>query len=86
MIAYLALFSGLTIHQAAATSLLSFLFTGVLGTWAYQQRGSIDWRITLPVCAAAVAAAVLGACVAALVDPRPSDPDLHRRLLRAWLE
>ena len=71
MIAYLALFSSLTIHQAAATSLLSFLFTGVLGTWAYQQRGTIDWRITLPVCLAAVAAAFLGACVAALVDPRP---------------
>ena len=51
MVSYLALFAGLTIHQAAATSLFTFLFTGILGTWLYQRRGSIDWRITIPVCA-----------------------------------
>ena len=54
MVSYLALFAGLTIHQAAATSLFTFLFTGILGTWLYQRRGSIDWRISLPVCAAAI--------------------------------
>lgn len=71
MVSYLALFSGLAIHQAAATSLLSFLFMGIWGTWAYQRRGSIDWRIATPVCAAAVAAAFLGAAAAALVEPAP---------------
>ena len=71
MVSYLALFAGLTIHQAAATSLFTFLFTGILGTWLYQRRGSIDWRISLPVCAAALVFGFLGAAVAAAIDPRP---------------
>jgi len=71
MVSYLALFAGLTIHQAAATSLFSFLFTGILGTWLYQRRGSIDWRISLPVCAAALVCGFLGAALAAVVDARP---------------
>jgi uncharacterized protein len=71
MVSFLALLGGLSIHQAAATSLFSFLFTGILGTWLYQRRGSIDWRITLPVCAAAAVFGFCGAAVAAIVDPRP---------------
>ena len=71
LVAYLALFGGLTIHQAAATSLFTFLFTGILGTWLYQRRGSIDWRISLPVCAAALVCGFLGAAFAALIDARP---------------
>lgn len=71
MVSFLALFGGLTIHEAAATSLFSFLFTGIVGTWLYQRRGSIDWSITLPVCAAALLFGFFGASVAALVDPRP---------------
>ncbi len=71
MVSYLALFGGLTIHQAAATSLFSFLFTGILGTWLYQRRGSIDWRISLPVCIAALLFGFCGAALAAVVDPRP---------------
>lgn len=71
MVSYLALFAGLTIHQAAATSLFTFLFTGIVGTWLYQRRGSIDWRISFPVCAAALVFGFLGAALAAVVDPRP---------------
>jgi uncharacterized protein len=71
MVSYLALFAGLSIHQAAATSLFTFLFTGILGTWLYQRRGSIDWRISMPVCAAALVFGFLGAAVAAAIDPRP---------------
>ena len=70
MVAFLALFGGLTIHQAAATSLFSFLFTGLLATWLYQRRRSIDWDIAVPVGAGAVLG-YLGAGAAALVDPRP---------------
>ena len=74
MVAFLALFGGMsggmTIHQAAATSLFTFLFTGLLGTWLYQRRRSIDWGIAVPVCAGAVLG-YLGAGAAALVDPRP---------------
>jgi hypothetical protein len=70
-VSYLALFAGLTIHQAAATSLFTFLFTGILGTWLYQRRGSIDWRISIPVCAAALVFGFLGAAAAAVIDARP---------------
>ena len=71
LVSYLALYGGLTIHQAAATSLFTFLFTGILGTWLYQRRGSIDWRISTPVCAAALVCGFLGAALAALIDARP---------------
>ena len=71
MVAFLALFGGLSIHQAAATSLFTFLFTGLVGTWLYQRRGSIDWRIAVPVCAGALVFGYVGAMVAARVDPRP---------------
>lgn len=71
MVAYLALFAGLSIHAAAATALFSFLFTGVLGTVLYQRRGSIDWRMTLPVCAGALVFGFGGAAVAASTDARP---------------
>lgn len=71
MVSFLALFGGLTIHQAAATSLFTFLFTGILGSFLYQRRGSIDWRIAIPVCAAALAFGLVGAAVAAIIDARP---------------
>ena len=71
MVSFLALFGGLTIHQAAATSLFTFLFTGIVGTWLYQRRGSIDWRISVPVCGAALVFGFSGAAVAAIIDPRP---------------
>lgn len=71
MIAYLALFTALDIHQAAATALFTFLFTGILGTWLYQRRGSIDWRVSAPVCAGALVFGFVGAAAAARMDARP---------------
>ena len=71
MVSFLALFGGLSIHQAAATSLFTFLFTGILGSFLYHKRGSIDWRISVPVCASAVVFGFCGAAVAAIIDPRP---------------
>src|SRR5213079_1843382 len=68
MVAFLALFGGLSIHQAAATSLATFVFTGILGTWLYQRRRTISWRVTLPVCAGAVVFGYAGAALAAVVD------------------
>ena len=71
MVAYLALFTALGIHKAAATALFSFLFTGLLGSFLYQRRRSIDWRITAPVCAGALVFGYVGAAVAARIDARP---------------
>jgi uncharacterized membrane protein YfcA len=62
--------AGLDIHQATATALFSFLFTGLLGTWLFQRRGSIDWKMTVPVCAGAVVFSYLGAMVNSLLDAK----------------
>jgi uncharacterized membrane protein YfcA len=59
---------GVPIHQATATALLSFLFTGLAGTWMFQRRGSIDWNIARPVLAAALVFSYLGARVNAVID------------------
>jgi uncharacterized membrane protein YfcA len=56
------------IHQAAATALFSFLFTGLAATWLFQRRGSIDWNLTRPVLAGALVASYLGAWASARVD------------------
>ena len=71
LIPFLVLLGGLDIHAAAATALFTFLFTGLLGTWLFQRRGSIRWRLALPVCAGAVVAGYLGAAAAGQVNPRP---------------
>ena len=54
----------LTAHEAASTSLATFIFTGLLGTWLFQRQGSIDWPKTGVVCASAVAFSALGAIAA----------------------
>ena len=60
-------FASLTVHQAAATALFSFLFTGVLGTWLFIRRGSLDWRTSLPVCVGAFAFSYMGATASVAV-------------------
>jgi len=71
LIPALTYLGGLTVHTAAATALFTFLFTGILGSILFQRRGSIDWRITTPVCAGAVVFSVLGAWAASRLDARP---------------
>lgn len=56
-------FSHLPVHEAAATALFSFLFTGLLGSWLFSRRGTIEWRITLPVCLGALVASFAGAAL-----------------------
>ena len=60
--------AGLSPHQASATALFTFLFTGILGTILFQRRGSIDWRQTLAVCTSAVIFSYLGAMASAAVE------------------
>jgi len=64
LIPALIAFGPLGTHAAAATALATFFFTGLLGTWLFQRQGSIDWRKTAVVCAAAVAFSALGAVAA----------------------
>lgn len=70
LIPLLTYFGGLSIHQAMATALFSFFFTGVIATVTYQRYGSIDWKITLPVCAGSMLTSYAGAYVNAFVDAR----------------
>jgi len=67
LIPALMTFSSLTVHQAAATALFSFLFTGLLGTWLFVRRGSIEWRTSAPVCLGAFAFSYLGAAAGIVV-------------------
>lgn len=71
LIPALALLGPLEIHRASATALFTFFFTGILGTWLFYRRGSMDWRMTLPVCAGSVVFSYLGAMVNSWVAPRP---------------
>jgi uncharacterized membrane protein YfcA len=57
----------LTPHQASATALFTFIFTGILGTVLFQRRGSIDWRQSLVVCASAIVFSYLGAMAGSMV-------------------
>lgn len=53
--------AGLNPHQASATALFTFIFTGILGTLLFQRKGSIDWQQTALVCAGALIFSYAGA-------------------------
>jgi uncharacterized membrane protein YfcA len=58
----------LGVHQAMATALFTFFFTGVLGAFLFQRRGSVDWRLTVPVCIGALLFGFVGAWTNARLD------------------
>lgn len=61
---------GLSVHASSATALCTFFFTGLFGTFLFQRRGSIDWRIALPVCASALVFSFVGAMVNSMLQAR----------------
>ena len=61
LIPALTAFAALPIQTAMATALFSFTFTGIVGTWLFQRRGSIDWPVARPVLLTAVVFAFFGA-------------------------
>jgi uncharacterized protein len=70
LIPFLTLLGGLSIHQATATALISFLFAGLAGAFLFQRRGTMDWTLTIPMCAGAVVFSYLGALVNSKVEAR----------------
>jgi hypothetical protein len=62
---------GLDIHEATATTLFVFLFTGVLGTWLFHRKGHVRWQVTLPVCIGSVAFSYLGVLANSRIESRP---------------
>jgi len=69
LIPAISAFTGMETRQAMATALFSFIFTALLGTWMYARRGSIDWKVALPVCLGALVFGYLGALANAYVNP-----------------
>jgi uncharacterized protein len=59
--------AGVAIHQSMAISLLTFVFTGLAGTLAFQRRGSIDWTLARPLAAGVAVSAWAGAWTSSLV-------------------
>jgi hypothetical protein len=68
LIPAMAALAQITTHASMATSLFSFIFTGIIGTWIYQRHGSINWKITMPVCGGSVIFGYLGAIVNAYAN------------------
>lgn len=64
----LVLLGQLGIHQASATALFTFLFTGIASTWLFARRGSLDVRASAWVCAGAVLSSFAGAYVNSLTN------------------
>lgn len=61
LIPALSAIAGLTLHQAMATALFTFIFTGIAGSIAFQRRRTIDWELTIPLCLGAAPFAFAGA-------------------------
>lgn len=68
LIPALVALAGFTPHEASATALFTFMFTGALGTLLFQRKGSIDWPQALVVSAAAILCSYLGARLSAEVS------------------
>ena len=68
LIPALAALGHLGMHEAMATALFSFFFTGAVGAALFQRRGSIRWRLAAPLCAGSLACGFLGAWANAQLD------------------
>ena len=61
----------LSIQASMATALFTFIFTGIVGTALFQRRGSIEWRLAVPLCAGGALFGAVGAWANARLDSRP---------------
>lgn len=61
----------LSLQSAMGTALFTFIFTGIVGTAMFQRRGSIDWRLTIPMCAGGLVFGAVGAWANSRLDARP---------------
>lgn len=59
----LTIIVGIPIHQSMATSLFTFIFTGIIGTLYFQKQRNINWALAQPICIGAVIASFLGAWI-----------------------
>ena len=59
----LVLLADMNIHDGMATSLFTFIFTGIAGAFYFQRKGSIDWSLVHPVCLGAASTGFVGAWI-----------------------
>jgi uncharacterized membrane protein YfcA len=59
----LMLITGVTVHQGMATSLFTFIFTGIAGTIYFHRQGTINWTWVSPICLGAALTGFAGAWV-----------------------
>jgi uncharacterized protein len=64
----LVFFAGIPVHTAISAAMLSFILTGLIGTFLYAKAGSIQWELTAWLSAGAAPAALAGAFAASLVS------------------
>lgn len=64
------LLAALPLQTSMATALSTFIFTGIVGTWLFQRRGSIEWSQAVPLCAGGAVFGVVGAWANASIDVR----------------
>ena len=57
--------AGIDVHAAIGASLLTYIFSGVIGVALYARHGSIDWRSATWLSAGAAPGAFLGSMIAA---------------------
>lgn len=57
--------AGIDVHEAIAASMFGFIFSGLIGTWLYARRSSIDWASAAWLGAGAMPGAFAGALLAA---------------------
>ena len=54
----LVYFGGIPIHAAIAAAMMSYVFTGLIGTLVYTSKNSIRWSMAAWLCAGAMPAAL----------------------------
>jgi uncharacterized membrane protein YfcA len=59
----LVMLTNVTIHQGMATSLFTFIFTGVVGAIYFHRKGSMAWPLVAPVCIGAGSTGFAGAWI-----------------------
>lgn len=59
----LAYIGGVNVHLAIASVMLSYFFTGLLGTYLYARKGSITWTMSAALCAGAMPGAFIGSAL-----------------------
>ncbi|WP_428421676.1 sulfite exporter TauE/SafE family protein [Methylibium sp.] len=70
LIPALNLLTTLSIQASMATALFTFIFTGIVGSFFFQRRGSIDWSVTIPLCVGGALFGVVGAWANATLDAK----------------